>query len=54
MTKLTSLYLIGTQITDAGLTHLKGMTKLTSLYLNGTKLQTGTRTPTRDDGAYQP
>ena len=38
MTKLAYLSLVGTQITDAGLEHLKGMNQLRHLYLDRTKI----------------
>jgi hypothetical protein len=38
LTKLETLDLNGTKITDAGLVHLKGMTKLWSLILTDTQV----------------
>ena len=35
---VVSVSLIGTNVTDAGLVHLKGLTKLEYLNLNGTKV----------------
>ena len=39
-TKLVRLNLFNTQVTDAGLGHLKGMTHLQTLNLRGTKVTT--------------
>ena len=38
MTKLQYLNLMGTQITDAGLVHLKNLNSLLNLYLSGTPI----------------
>ena len=38
MTQLEDLELSDTQVTDAGLTHLKGLSRLTYLNLKGTKV----------------
>ena len=38
LTKLQSLFIGGTQVTDTGLVHLKGLTKLQTLELDGTQV----------------
>ncbi len=38
LTNLQTLFLDGSQITDAGLKHLEGLTKVTELYLNHTEI----------------
>jgi Leucine-rich repeat (LRR) protein len=55
MTSLTTLELYGTQITDAGLEHLKDLTSLTMLHLNDTQICVFTDAASeRDDQAETP
>ena len=41
LTKLQTLYLMDTQVTDAGLVHLKGLTHLQMLLLEDTQVTEG-------------